>query len=425
MRRRRDEFVDHRIAPAPAVVLVTHLFAETVFEPVGRPRLALGNVVSDAAFQREKATAVSLRTRKHAEFFAPVEVGAVKAFAQQFGFGQFEVVAHPADFCGEFGGFGGAVIVVRNVAQAAHLEHHEGQVGEDVVPAPLFELFEDIGGPVASFELHRVGEHRADVRAQRPGFRLDRVGHVVQVFVHGLLVHVVEDRSCGAGCAVDHAREGIDLHQCVEYVFSVGNIYRDYLVAELVGQVDHPFEAVHRVGYQLEGQQFERAAREGHRDARIDRAEDREARDFERGRAFELLRVDQYHLRSLVPFEEFAAERPARTDDQVAGHVEFLGLVESHGEHVDPLLAQPRQRLRPEVVGSARELDGVDLHAADTGILEQVQLAAQLVGVHLVAVPPPPHEGAVLGIGIAELLVVSVAVCAARIAFGRCSRSRL
>ena len=30
-----------------------------------------------------------------------------------------------------------------------------------------------------------------------------------------------------------------------------------------------------------------------------------------------------------------------------------------------------------------------------------------------------------VGIGIAELLVVSVAVCAARIAFGRCSRSRL
>ena len=214
----------------------------------------------------------------------------------------------------------------------------------------------------------------------------------MQVFVHGLLVHVVEDRSCGAGCAVDHAREGIDLHQCVEYVFSVGNIYRDDLVAELVGQVDHPFEAVHRVGYQLEGQQFERAAREGHRDARIDRAEDREARDFERGRAFELLRVDQYHLRSLVPFEEFAAERPARTDDQVAGHVEFLRFVESGFQRFDPLVAEPCERTLAHVVVFLGDTDRVDLDAADTGGFHDAQLAAQLFGFDFVAVPPPAYE---------------------------------
>ena len=35
--RRRDKFVDHRIATSATVILVAHLFTQLVLEPVGRP----------------------------------------------------------------------------------------------------------------------------------------------------------------------------------------------------------------------------------------------------------------------------------------------------------------------------------------------------------------------------------------------------
>ena len=423
---RSDVLVDHRVGASGTILVVAHLFADAVLEPVGRPRLALGDVVVHAAFQREEAAAVGLRARQHAELLAPFGVGDRETVAEHFGFRQLDVVAHAVDHLLELGGHLRGVVVVGDVAHAAGLEHRVLQVGHDVVAAPLFEFGGEIARPVRTLEFHRVGEQRTDVVAQRAELILDRIGHVVQVLFDGRLVEVVQRRPLCAGGAADHRAERVDAHQRVECVFAFGDIDREGpLFVDLVAQVDHLVEAAERFGNQLQREQVRHASFIGLADGRVGLLEQREDRCGVLLRSFELFDADDHHLAAFVSFEELAAERPARAYDQVAGHVEFLGLVESHGEHVDPLLAQPRQRLCPEVVGSARELDGVDLHAADTGILEQVQLAAQFVGVHLVAVPPPPHEGAVLGIGIAELLVVSVAVCAARIAFGRCSRSRL
>ena len=68
---RRDILVYHRISAATAVVLVAHLFTQTVAQPVGSPRLAFGNVVGEGCLEWEEASSVSLGTRLDALFLAP------------------------------------------------------------------------------------------------------------------------------------------------------------------------------------------------------------------------------------------------------------------------------------------------------------------------------------------------------------------
>ena len=305
VRGRRDVFVDHRVAPACAVFVVAHLFAEAVLEPVGRPRFALGDRIAHAALEREEAAAVGLRAREHPEVLAPAGVGVGEAFLEQFGLRQFEIEAHALQLGFELGRLFRSVIVVEHVAQAAHLEHHERKVRHQVVTAAQAELLGEVARPVRSLELHRVGEHRADVVLQRADPVLDRVGHVVEVLAHGLFVHVVEDRTGGSRCAVDHAGERIDLHQCVKYVFPFGYVDRNHLFADLVREVDRLVYAAHRVGNQLQRHDFERAQRIDVRHARIDGFEYRELRDFERGRSLDLLGVNQYDLCALLGGEVF------------------------------------------------------------------------------------------------------------------------
>ena len=62
MGRRRNVFVDHRVATAAAVVFISHLLAHFVPQPVGGPGFSLGNVVTQGTLKREEAASVSLGT---------------------------------------------------------------------------------------------------------------------------------------------------------------------------------------------------------------------------------------------------------------------------------------------------------------------------------------------------------------------------
>ena len=69
--------------------------------------------------------------------------------------------------------------------------------------------------------------------------------------------------------------------------------------------------------------------------------------------------------------ERFGTERPSGAYDKVAGDAEFVGLVESHREHVDPFVTQPYKGLAADsILGAPREGDGVDLHTGDACLLE-------------------------------------------------------
>ena len=427
MRRRRDVFVDHHVAAAPAVVVVGHLFAEAVLEVVGRPGLPLGNVVVQAALEREEAAAVGLAFRFRSLVVAPFTVGLRVALVEHFGLQRLEIVAHSVDRLLQLGRFLCPVAVLPHVAEAVGLPQHQRQVGHQVVSVTLLEPVGHRIRPVRSFELHRIGEERTDAARERPDPFLDRVGHVVEVFLHHIFFHVVDERAVASRGAVDHPGEIVHLDQRIEIVVACWNVDADQVVIFLAGEVPDPVERGERVGDQRERQQLERAAVGGRRRFRVGPFENAVGRGFVHGGAGELHRIDHHHLRPVFVRHEIAAVGPAGADHQIAGHAEPVRFVEGHLHHVDPLVAEPLERRDTRVVGILRKPDGVDLHAADVRLFQQTQFAHQLVRFHLVAVPPPPCEGAVADVRVAEL-AVDVAVEAELTAGGLCGpgcRSRL
>ena len=113
------------------------------------------------------------------------------------------------------------------------------------------------------------------------------------------------------------------------------------------------------------------------------------------------------HLHLLLGRKVFGAEGPARADDDVADHAALTAAVGSHVDHADPLVAQPCQRgTAYRIGGLVGELDGVDLHAADPGLVHHVQLAQDLLLVHTGAVPPPAHIGTMARVGISECFIL-------------------
>ena len=105
-----------------------------------------------------------------------------------------------------------------------------------------------------------------------------------------------------------------------------------------------------------------------------------------------------------LPRQRFGAEGPAGAHDEVAGHAQFLGLVKSHAQHIDPLVAEPDERRDAQVilVLLSGKGHGVDLHAGDAGFLQEVQFAPDFIGRHLIAVPPPAHIGPIGVVRIPE-----------------------
>ena len=138
-----------------------------------------------------------------------------------------------------------------------------------------------------------------------------------------------------------------------------------------------------------------RAAGVDDRYTRVQFLENGELGNFQGLAALYLAGQGQQHPRTFVTVQGLGAEGPAGTDDQVAGHADLFSLVKNDLQHVDPFIAEPFQLFGVQGVGSGGEGNRVDFHAADTGVLEQVQLADQFFGLDAVAVPPPADEGAV------------------------------
>ena len=126
--------------------------------------------------------------------------------------------------------------------------------------------------------------------------------------------------------------------------------------------------------------------------------------DRESFSAFEVDRLDGEHLQLLVAREELRSVRPTRPDDDIGYHTAFVAPFDRGLHHVEPRIAEPRQCRAAERI-AARECDGVDLDAADTGGFHDAQLAAQLFGFDFVAVPPPAYVGVVFELGILETFV--------------------
>ena len=98
MRPRRHELVDHGIGTPTAVVGFRHLLTGLMAQPIGRPRLTLGNVVAHGVFQRIEAATISLCASFHVEVVAPINIGVGEAFLHQLGLEVLEVVAGALDF---------------------------------------------------------------------------------------------------------------------------------------------------------------------------------------------------------------------------------------------------------------------------------------------------------------------------------------
>lgn len=65
---------------------------------------------------------------------------------------------------------------------------------------------------------------------ERPDPFLDRVGHVVEVFLHHIFFHVVDERAVASRGAVDHPGEIVHLDQRIEIVVACWNVDADQVV---------------------------------------------------------------------------------------------------------------------------------------------------------------------------------------------------
>ena len=115
--------------------------------------------------------------------------------------------------------------------------------------------------------------------------------------------------------------------------------------------------------------------------------------------------IVDHDLCSLVGFEKLTSEWPARANDEVASHVQALGLIEANLQHVDPFRAEPLQRAFSDAIGVGRKGHGVDFHASDARFFQQSHLSDEFVGFYFVAVPPPTHERSVVWSGLLKSLV--------------------
>ena len=158
-----DILVYHRISSAAAVVLVAHLLAYAVTQPVGGPGLSFRNVQAHRGLFNEESAAITLRAGFDPFFAGPLLVYLEETFVQEFSLGEFEIEAHAVDLFLELFSLLATVIEVEHVAKTPDLEHGERQPWHDVIPSASFELLGKVASPVGAFELHAVYEECAQM----------------------------------------------------------------------------------------------------------------------------------------------------------------------------------------------------------------------------------------------------------------------
>ena len=234
---------------------------------------------------------------------------------------------------------------------------------------------------------------------------------------------MVEHGSCRAWRAVDDFQKTIDFHQCGKGVFSFGDFDSDDAICRAFDglrrlcfisrsrslslskgrhDVNALINARSRIRkklqhHQLLGVSLIRRTHLGH-GFLANAVED----EGEGGGARHRLRIVDHDLRSFLFIEKLGTEGPSRAYEEVASQVEGVGFVEAYLEHINPFVAEPWEGGFAETVAIGREGDGVDFHAADASLFQETQLAYEFIGLHLVAVPPPAHEGTVLRGGLLE-----------------------
>ena len=401
-RSRRDELVDHAVTASRKVLVGLHHPADAVVYP----RFAFGDVEIHRRFDGMELVAVSLHTRFEPVAVAPVVVDVDEVFLEELHLHVPEIVADTLDHvAGHLGRETAAVSLADGFAHGSGTLEHIGQERIERVTHTLLELGEHAGRPVVAFQLETVAERRADLPLEFAAGEMHRIGKFIEVTLHGLAVEVVHHGPAGARSPQDNTRIAVQLHEKVEDMFALGDIDRDGIVAGLVVVRNALGEMGDMLGHQADEQKLLGRVAAGIGHLGVGHVEHLVAADGKPA-ALDIDRNGIEHLHLLLGRKVFGAEGPARADDDVADHAALTAAVGSHVDHADPLVAQPCQRgTAYRIGGLVGELDGVDLHAADPGLVHHVQLAQDLLLVHTGAVPPPAHIGTMARVGISECFI--------------------
>ena len=349
---------------------------------------------------------VGLDTRFQPVAVAPGVIYVDEVLLEQLHLHMPEVVAHALDdLARHLRREVAAVGLADGFAHGPGFLENVRQVGVERVAHAFLELGEHAGRPVVALQFEAVAERRADLTLELSPGEMHRIGKFIEVAPHGLAVEMVHHGAAGARSTQNHARIARQLHEEVEHVLALRYVDGNLPVAGLT-VVRHAWgELLDVLGHQADEHQLlvRVAARIG--DTGIRHAEHLVAGDGE----FSLPDVDCHgieHLHLFVGAEVFGSERPARADDDVAGHAPLAAAVGRHVDHMYPFVAQPRQcRAAHRVGGLVGELDGIDFHAPDAGLAHQIQFAQDFPLVDAAAVPPPAYVGTVAFIGILEHVV--------------------
>ena len=153
---------------------------------------------------------------------------------------------------------------------------------------------------------------------------------------------MVQHRSRSTGSTIDHFEETAYLDQGKQDIFPIRHFELKRSIDLLIHQIDSLVKTAKRLRNQLQGNQLHLLSKKRRTDSRIGRTEQTVARDFIVDRTTQLFGIVHYNIRPFISLQELRPERPAGTDNQIAGHIKRLRLVKSHLQHVNPFVAQPR-----------------------------------------------------------------------------------
>ena len=153
---RRDILIDHRISSASPVILRSHLFAQFVFEPVGRPRLPFRDITMERTVQRMHPSAIGLDPRKYAQRPTPLLIRDKKAFIQQFCLCPTKIVTNPFHPITNLIGHLHAIMGINYVTHATGLEHSQRQHWDRIIPPPTNKLVAHIVTPVGTLQFETI-----------------------------------------------------------------------------------------------------------------------------------------------------------------------------------------------------------------------------------------------------------------------------
>ena len=395
MCRRGDIFVDHGVGPAAAVVRFGHLLARFVFQIVCRPGFPFWNIHAEAAFQREKAPSVGLRTGLHPEGIGPAGKHAQKTFFQQFRLGGLEIIAHPLDDSLQRIADLNRRRVGGDVAHLTAFKQNEVKIGHDIIASACLELRRHVVRPVGALKLHAVREKSPQIAAHHTHPPLDCGRHPAQVTEHRCGIVMVKYRPVSTQGPVNHLHETINLHQCRKGVIARGNVEAEGTGLLIRHQI-HSLIHIRTGGLDKDkALQLHFPPHKSRRDLRVSHGEQRILGNFQLHWTNQPPRTVDKDFGPVCPGKKFAAIRPSGTDNQIGSHAQGLGRVQSHLQRINPSVGKPGEGGYAHIlVTVGGELNRIDFHAAYARIFQQVQLPDQLLRIDLVPVPPPAHHRA-------------------------------